>query len=70
MCRSGKCTTNGWNDTQVVPYKVFAFYANTSINRDLMQSRKNLNRRKEQGRSIYCGTGKKMYPIRDICMIF
>ena len=22
------------NDTQVVPYKVFAFYANTSINRD------------------------------------
>ena len=23
------------NDTQVVPYKVFAFYANTSINRNL-----------------------------------
>jgi hypothetical protein len=26
------------NDTQVVPYKVFAFYANTSINRNLNRS--------------------------------
>ena len=31
------------NDTQVVPYKVFAFYANTSINRNLILGGQFLN---------------------------